>query len=122
MQLIARLLTALVGLAHVGFMILEMFLWNTPTGQRIFALTPEQSAATAVLAANQGLYNGLIAAGLFWAAASGRRDLSVFFLVCVIMAGLFGGLTAKPTIVLFQAAPAFVALLAVLAAKSRTED
>ena len=122
MHLIARLLTALVGLAHVGFMILEMFLWNTSTGQRIFAMTPEQSATTAVLAANQGLYNGLIAAGLFWSAASGRRDLSVFFLVCVIMAGLFGGLTAKPTIVLIQAAPAFVALLAVLAAKQPAES
>lgn len=117
MHILARLLTAVVGMIHIGFMILEMFLWNTPTGQRIFALTPEQSATTAVLAANQGFYNGLIAAGLLWAAASGRRDLQVFFLVCVIMAGLFGGLTAKPTIILFQAAPAFVALLAVLAVR-----
>lgn len=117
MRILSNLLTALVGLAHVGFMVLEMFLWNGPIGQRIFAMTPEQSAATAVLAANQGLYNGLIAAGLFWGAMSGRRDLKIFFLVCVVMAGVFGAMTAKFTILFAQAAPALVALLATLAAK-----
>ena len=122
MSILARLLTAIVGLIHIGFMILEMFLWTTPTGLRTFGLTPEQAQTTAVLAANQGLYNGLIAAGLLWGALSGRRDLQVFFLVCVIMAGLFGGLTAKASIIAVQAAPAALALLAVLAAKAPAES
>lgn len=120
MRILSNLLTALVGLAHVGFMVLEMFLWNGPIGQRIFAMTPEQSETMAVLAANQGLYNGLIAAGLFWGAMSGRRDLKIFFLVCVIMAGVFGAMTAKFTILFTQAAPALVALLATLAAKDES--
>ena len=121
MRVLSNLLTALVGLLHVGFMILEMFLWDGPVGRRIFAMTPEQSATTAVLAANQGLYNGLIAAGLFWGAMSGRRDLKIFFLVCVILAGVFGAMSAKVTILFTQAAPALLALLVTLAAREQTQ-
>jgi len=117
MGILSRLLVLAVGLLQIGFLILEMFLWNGPEGQRILALTPEYTSVTAVLAANQGLYNGFLAAGLFWGALSNRRDLQVFFLVCVIMAGVFGAMTAKPSILFIQAAPALLALAAVLATK-----
>lgn len=116
MRILAAVLVALVGALHVGFMILEMFLWDGPIGQRVFAMTPEQSATTAVLAANQGLYNGILAAGLFWAAFSRRHDLQVFFLVAAILAGIFGAISAKGSILFTQSAPALIALLASLAA------
>ena len=115
MRIIALLLVAIVMLSHVGFLVLEMFLWTDPVGYRIFGTTPEFAAQSAVLAANQGLYNGFLAAGLLWALISGRRDLKVFFLTCVIVAGVYGGLTAKMSILYVQAAPALAALLAVLA-------
>ena len=115
MRIIALLLVAIVALSHVGFLVLEMFLWTDPVGYRIFGTTPEFAAQSAVLAANQGLYNGFLAAGLLWALISGRRDLKVFFLTCVIVAGVYGGLTAKMSILYVQAAPALAALLAVLA-------
>jgi putative membrane protein len=116
MRLVSQALILVVALIHVWFLILEMFLWDHPVGQRIFAMTPEVSASSAVLAANQGLYNGFLAAGLLWAVLFDRRDLKFFFLFCVLVAGVFGGLTAKTTILLVQALPAFVALLAVLIA------
>jgi putative membrane protein len=119
MNVFAGLLVFLVALIHVGFAVLEMFLWTGPVGQRIFAQSPEFMNTTAVLAANQGLYNLLLAGGLTWAAWSGRRDLRVFFLVCVIAAGIFGAMTAKLTILFTQAAPAAVALLFVLLARPR---
>ena len=77
-------------------------------------MTPEVSASSAVLAKNQGLYNGFLAVGLVWALATGRRDVTVFCLACVIVAGIFGGLTAKPTILFTQALPALLALICVL--------
>ena len=117
MRMIALLLTAFVALSHIGIMILEMFYWNDPVGRQIFNMTPEQSASTAILAANQGLYNGFLAAGLIWGLASGRRDLKVFFLACVIAAGVYGGLTAKISILYTQGAPALLALLAVLSTR-----
>ena len=117
MRMIALLLTAFVALSHIGIMILEMFYWNDPVGRQIFNMTPEQSASTAILAANQGLYNGFLAAGLIWGLASGRRDLKVFFLACVIAAGVYGGLTAKMSILYTQGAPALLALLAVLSTR-----
>ena len=117
MRIIALLLVTFVALSHVIFLILEMFFWNDPVGREIFAMTPEFSTTTAVLAANQGLYNGFLAAGLLWALASGRRDLKVFFLCCVIAAGVYGGLTAKMSILYVQAVPALAALLAVLATR-----
>ena len=106
MASIATFLIALVALAHVGFMILEMVFWDHPVGRRIFGMTPEVSASSKVLAANQGLYNGFLAAGLVWALVSDRLDLKVFFLACVITAGLFGAATAKRTILFTQALPA----------------
>jgi putative membrane protein len=90
-----------------------MFFWDHPVGRRIFDMTPELSASTAVLAANQGLYNGFLAAGLLWGLWSDRRDLKLFFLACVVVAGVFGGLTAKPSILFTQALPAALALVAV---------
>jgi putative membrane protein len=115
MRFIALLLVAIVALSHVGFLVLEMFYWNDPVGHRIFETTPEFASQSAVLAANQGLYNGFLAAGLLWGLLTGRRDVKVFFLCCVIVAGVYGGLTAKMSILYVQAAPALAALLAVLA-------
>src|SRR5436190_17971803 len=121
MKAVAVVLTVLVALSHLGFLVLEMFLWDHPIGRRIFAMTPEVSAASAVLAKNQGLYNGFLAAGLLWALFTGRRDVTVFFLLCVIVAGVFGGLTAKTTILFTQALPALLALVFVLAAPRPTQ-
>ena len=117
MRMIALLLTAFVALSHVGIMVLEMFYWDHPLGRQIFNMTPEVSASSAILAANQGLYNGFLAAGLIWGLVAGRRDVKVFFLACVIVAGVYGGLTAKTTILFIQALPGLLALLAVLAAR-----
>ena len=86
-----------------------MGLWTHPTGRKIFAMTPEFARSTAVLAANQGLYNGFLAAGLIWGLISGRRDLKLFFLGCVMVAGVFGGLSAKIDILFVQALPAAIA-------------
>lgn len=114
MKIIADILTALVAIEHIGILILEMFFWDHPVGQRIFGMTPEVSAASATLAANQGLYNGFLAAGLFWGLFSGRRDVKLFFLACVVVAGIFGGLTAKTSILFTQGFPALLAIVLVL--------
>lgn len=111
MKPIAALLTAFVAIEHVGILVLEMFFWDHPVGQRIFGMTPEVSAASAVLAMNQGLYNGFLAAGLFWGMLSGRREIKLFFLGCVVAAGIFGGMTAKTSILLTQGLPAMIALV-----------
>jgi putative membrane protein len=116
----ANLLIGLVALLHIGFMVLEMFLWNGPVGQRVFGMTPEFAAASAVLAANQGLYNGILAAGLIWSVWEDERALKIFFLMCIVIAGVFGGLSAKISILYTQAAPAAAALLAVLVSRERT--
>lgn len=113
MKLIANLLTGLVAIEHIGILILEMFFWDHPIGRRIFGMTEEVSSASAVLAANQGLYNGFLAVGLIWGLVSDRRDVKVFFLSCIVIAGIFGGITAKTSILLTQALPAIIALLAV---------
>lgn len=117
MRFIALVLVAFVALSHLGFLVLEMFFWNDPIGHQVFNTTPEFTGPSAVLAANQGLYNGFLAAGLIWGLVSGRRDLKVFFLCCVIVAGVYGGLTAKMSILYVQAVPALAALLAVLAVR-----
>ena len=116
MRLLSRLLVLVVALLHVGFLVLEMFLWTHPLGLRIVGMTAEVAASSAVLAANQGLYTGLLALGLLWALLADRRDLKLFFLGCVIIAGVYGGITAKTTILLVQALPGFLALLAALIA------
>ncbi|HUG03929.1 MAG TPA: DUF1304 domain-containing protein [Steroidobacteraceae bacterium] len=120
--LAGNLMTALVALAHLGFLALEMFFWNHPVGQKIFAMTPEFAAGSATLAMNQGLYNGFLAAGLVWGLAANRRDTKIFFLGCVIVAGIFGGLTAKNTILFTQALPGAIALLLVFAATPEMRD
>ena len=107
---IANVLTGLVALSHIGILVLEMFFWNHPVGRRIFGMTPEVSASSAVLAANQGLYNGFLAAGLLWALWADRCELKIFFLGCVVVAGVFGGMTAKTSILFTQALPAAIAL------------
>jgi len=113
MRLLSHLLVLLVVLIHGWFMVLEMILWNHPVGQRLFEMTPEFSASSAVLAANQGLYNGFLAVGLLWGLFAGRRDIKVFFLACIVVAGVHGGVTAKTAILYVQALPALVALLVV---------
>jgi putative membrane protein len=117
MTLLAKVLIALLALAHAGFLVLEMFFWDHPVGRKIFSMTPEVSAASAVLARNQGLYNGFLVAGLLWGLVAGRRDVTIFFLSCVVVAGVFGGLTAKTSILFTQALPGLLALLCVLAAR-----
>ncbi|MEO8381049.1 MAG: DUF1304 domain-containing protein [Acidobacteriota bacterium] len=122
MNTAAKTAVVIVALLHVGFLVLEMFLWNTPRGRRIFGLTPELGEATAKLAANQGLYNGFLAAGLLWGACGtfpGNDALRVqlFFLACVIIAGLFGGLTTKRTILWTQALPGIIAAVLVWLAR-----
>jgi putative membrane protein len=119
MRIAAALAVILVAALHFGFLALEMFLWQAPLGLRIFSMTPEQAAATAILAANQGLYNGFIAAGLLWGLVARKRDVQGFFLLCVIIAGLVGGYTAKPTIYFIQALPGAIALFLVLASRGR---
>lgn len=119
MKLVAILLTLFVAISHVGIMILEMFFWNHPIGQRIFAMTPEVSAASEVLAMNQGLYNGFLAAGLFWGLLRDRFDTVVFFLFCVVVAGIFGAATAKFSILLTQGLPALLALISVVMSRSK---
>jgi putative membrane protein len=113
-RLIPQLAVALVAIEHVYILVLEMFLWTAPLGLRTFNLTPEFAQATTTLAANQGLYNGFLAAGLFWGLFTNNRTFKLFFLACVIVAGVFGGMTAAPKIMLTQALPAVIALLLVL--------
>ncbi|HRI04730.1 MAG TPA: DUF1304 domain-containing protein [Pyrinomonadaceae bacterium] len=122
MKILANLLAALVAVEHLGIMILEMFFWDHPVGRKIFGMTPELSSASAVLAMNQGLYNGFLAAGLIWGLISGRREVKVFFLVCIVAAGILGGLTAKTSILFTQGLPALIALLAVLFSTNRTSN
>lgn len=114
MNLLANALTLLVAFLHIGILVLEMFFWNHPIGYKVFAMTPEVAESSAVLAMNQGLYNGFLAAGLLWGFLTSRADIKVFFLCCVVVAGIFGAMTAKPTIIFTQALPAFVALVFVL--------
>jgi putative membrane protein len=106
----ADIATALVALLHLYFLVLEMFLWTKPFGMRAFGLTPEFAAASRVLAANQGLYNGFLAAGLAWGAFLGSGAISAFFLGCVIVAGVFGAVTVSRRIFWAQAFPGIVAL------------
>ena len=111
MTLIANVLTGIVALLHVGFLVLEMFLWDHPVGRKTFKMTPEYSKASASLAANQGLYNGFLAAGLIWGLVINDFPLKAFFLICVLVAGIYGGITAKRTILYMQALPGFLALV-----------
>lgn len=112
---LSSVLIFLVALLHVGFLILEMFLWNKPRGRKIFGLSTEFAKQSAGLAANQGLYNGFLAAGLIWSllANNAAFELKTFFLSCVIIAGIFGAITVKRTIFWIQAFPAILAIATV---------
>lgn len=113
-------LSALVAVLHIGFFTLEMFFWDHPVGRRIFDMTPEQSATSAPLAMQQALYNGFLVAGLIWGIIARRADLLVFFLACVIMAGVFAALTVKTSILFTQALPGALALFFVWRSKTPT--
>ena len=116
MSLAANVIVGLVGLLHVYFLVLEMFLWTGPFGQKTFKRTAQQQLDTKSLAQNQGLYNGFLAAGLFWGLSLGAAGTSVkvFFLLCVLVAGLYGAATASRKILFIQAIPAAVGLALVL--------
>jgi len=118
MRTAAEVAVALVAILHFYFLVLEMFLWTRPFGRKTFGLTPEFAQATRALAANQGLYNGFIAAGLAWGLALGGAGhaIETFFLCCVVVAGVFGAITASRKILWVQAAPGAVALALVLLA------
>ena len=115
MTQVRKTLVFLIALEHFWFMILEMFLWQHPIGLKTFQMTPSEAEISAVLAANQGLYNSFLAVGLLWGLFHKSRRASYaiqkFFLICIVVAGVFGGFTAKPTILYVQAVPAFIAFL-----------
>jgi putative membrane protein len=119
MNVVAGIVVGLVAVIHIYILVLEMFLWRTPRARKAFGTTPEFADATAVLAANQGLYNGFLAAGLIFgllASDAVAFPVTVFFLACVIVAGLYGAATASRRILVVQALPAAVALVLVLVA------
>lgn len=120
MLLLAYVFVAVTAVLHLGFLVLEMFLWTTPRGRAIFGMTREQAETTRVLAANQGLYNGFLSAGLLWSLLhpdpAFAFELKLFFLVCVIVAAIYGAWSVKPRILLIQGGPAIVALLLVFLA------
>lgn len=120
MQLLSALLVALVALEHLYILALEMFLWTTPRTMKTFGITAEFAEASKSLAGNQGLYNGFLAAGLFYSLIASAPNVAfqfkIFFLLCVIVAGIYGGITVKPRITLVQSAPAIVALVVTLIA------
>jgi putative membrane protein len=117
MYVVGNVLVALVAALHVYFLVLEMFLWTKPYGLKTFGNTPQKAQDTAVLAANQGLYNGFLAAGLLWsllhAAPAFAWQIKVFFLLCVIVAGLYGAYSVSRKILFVQAVPAAIALVVV---------
>jgi putative membrane protein len=112
----ANIVIASVALLHVCFLVLEMFLWDKPLGLKVFGQTRERAAATKVLAANQGLYNGFLAAGLLWGLSRGTdgMGIKVFFLCCVLLAGLYGARTVNRRILLIQALPAAIGLVCLM--------
>ena len=122
MKIVVSILIALIGLEHFGFLALEMFFWDKPEGLEAFHNTLEAAEASKVLAGNQGLYNGFLGAGLLWSLWQGRRDTKLFFLGCVVVAGLYGAATAFLDILFVQAAPAALAMVATLVWQPRDRD
>lgn len=119
MSILANIVVALVALLHVWFLILEMVLWDKPSGRRAFGTTAEYAAQTKVLAANQGLYNGFLAAGLCWGLVLGGVEgmhVKLFFLACILVAGVYGGFTATRKVLWVQGLPAAIGIALVLAA------
>lgn len=113
MKLLSLLLVSFVSLQHFGFMVLEMYFWNKPLGLKVFKMGQTQADATHALAMNQGLYNGFLAAGLVYGLCQGDPKIQVFFLICVVIAGIFGAATASKNILFIQALPAAVAIVSV---------
>ena len=120
LTILSMALVGLVAIEHIYILYLEMFAWTTPRGLRAFGTTPEFAQASKALAANQGLYNGFLAAGLIWGLVHPNTafggQIQLFFLICVIVAAIYGGITAKRSILLAQGGPALLALLALLVA------
>ena len=114
MSTLALVLIGLVALLHLYFLVLEMFLWTRPIGLKTFRNTAEKAETTRVLAANQGLYNGFLSAGLFYAVATGSREFALFFLACVLVAALYGAYSVNKRIFIVQGVPAIAALAALL--------
>ncbi|MCW7468668.1 DUF1304 domain-containing protein [Leptospira kanakyensis] len=124
MKLLSVILTGFVAVEHVFILVLEMFLWKSEFGMKVFQLTPETAEITAKLAKNQGLYNGFLAAGLFWALffikdQTQKFQTILFFLICVVVAGIYGSATAKFSILFSQGLPAFLALVVHYAANKK---
>lgn len=124
MRRIANVVTVIVALEHIAFLVLEMFFWTHPIGLKVFRNTPEIAASSAVLAANQGLYNGFLAAGLLWSLWRKERGTAsqLFFLGCVVVAGIYGGATAKISILFVQAMPAVIAFALLWFARTAEAD
>ncbi|TDR32731.1 DUF1304 domain-containing protein [Hydromonas duriensis] len=118
MSTLSIFIITLIALLHIYILVLEMFWWNTPKGQKAFNVSPEMAAQTTVLAANQGLYNGFLSAGLFWSLFHPNpmfaKQIAIFFLLCVAIAGIYGGLTAAKKIIYIQTVPAILGLTAIL--------
>nr|WP_154324978.1 DUF1304 domain-containing protein [Pantoea sp. 201603H] len=114
--MLANILVVVVAVIHIYILVLEMFLWNTQTGRKAFNLSADFARETRVLAANQGLYNGFLAAGLLWGLwlRTGGIQVTCFFLICVFVAGIFGAATASRKILYIQSVPALAALIALL--------
>ncbi len=119
MKIFSNSCVVFVALCHFGFLVLEMFFWDHTFGRELFSMTAQQSAETAILAANQGLYNGFLAVGLIWGLIAKKRDIVIFLLLCVLVAGVFGAVTASQIILFVQALPGAVALVAVFFAWSK---
>ena len=124
MNLASLILVGIVAVEHVFILLLEMFLWQTEFGMKTFRLTPETAAITATLAKNQGLYNGFLAAGLIWALffindANQKYQTILFFLICIVVAAIFGSATAKFSILFTQGAPALIALIVTILANKK---
>ena len=120
MKLLAGIFTGLVALLHFGFMVVEMFFWNHPVGHKMFGITESFAVQSSFMATNQGLYNGFLVAGLVWGLMAKKRDVVSFFLLCVIIAGVWGAMTVKPTVFFVQSVPAILALGFTLASKPKT--
>ena len=118
MQQLATILVLFVAVSHIGILILEMFFWDHPVGREVFSMTAEQSANSAILALNQGLYNGFLAAGLIWTFFITNQiwqvNIALFFLGCVSIAGIYGTLTADKKIFMIQALPAIIGIVLIL--------
>jgi putative membrane protein len=117
MKTLTAIVLGLIALEHVWILVLEMFLWTHAIGRKTFGMSRDEAENSKILAANQGLYNGFLAAGLVWGLIGGDLQVKLFFVSCVLIAGIYGGITAKRSILLVQALPALIGLLLLLATR-----